>query len=308
MAKQKSHKDKRELPEYLLNRLITIHADLESRKIPETHFITPHPNLEKLLEKNDNKPEPLPGLLQCLRQKPEGKPSKVIADKDSPEIVLKTVGPRVTYHKLPKKRKVVEDRGEQELKKMEDEISDLGKLRGIVHMRDLIARMRVEPTSGFIYLVYALSKEDINFHPFCYQIVSFYDVSGTAGKHFLTMSNQGVIQCVYGESTFYSMDEWDIDYSNWVELIKTRTFWQFQLYKYFTLWRKKITTRKFVENQTSLEASLIMVRPELRNALQQTQSVCESLSKESFFVSSGLEKLNLEEFMNIQVSHLSSGS
>ncbi|KAF6207541.1 hypothetical protein GE061_015988 [Apolygus lucorum] len=176
------------------------------------------------------------------------------------------------------------------------------RLTGDVHIKAVIAQMRTDKTNSLLYMNYALPVDHKDYSPFSFRIVTFWNINK---DKFLTVSNKGVIIGGGSQPIFYTLDVWEKQYDDWAKLTEYRTFKNFQLFKYFVLWHKKVSRKRYVKRKNCLEARLIYTRPELREALMNVQAITCAMAELSFFTAEKLSSATLKQFLKAQHTNCS---
>lgn len=120
-------------------------------------------------------------------------------------------------------------------------------------------------------------------------------------KNFLTMSCDGVLQHVGGDTSFTPLDKWESEYKMFCRLMKIKSFFHFRLWKAFFVWKKHVSYKKFSAARNFLKNNLFILNDFLRDALLSIQKICYTLINATFTDMSEIENFELFYFIEVQV-------
>ncbi|XP_049884905.1 dynein axonemal heavy chain 6 [Pectinophora gossypiella] len=237
-----------------------------SRKPRDIPFHLPHRKLLDKIEYVKKEPEPLTGFTfaQEERFRKERKPDHLKLEalvKDEPK--KKRIKIRVSV-------------SEADLNLEPVEIDPFKTKPEVSSQKEVIDFIRSHPEQGFLYMIYAVSPENVYFTPYYLKVVPYDQIDK---KNYLTISPCGVTHYT-NEMVFTKLADWEQEYTIFVKLTDIKFFKVYRYWKAYYVWRKSIVFRKYSKMRMKLFKNLFILTPVLGKALLSIQAmVCEMYMK-----------------------------
>ncbi|CAH2103550.1 unnamed protein product [Euphydryas editha] len=243
------------------------------RKPRDIPFHLPHKKLMERIEFVEKEPEPLTGfsLAQEERFKKERKVGKLHLEPIKFENGSK--------EKKKKTLKIRDSSSTSEVNRRDICTSDPLKIKPeVASQKEVIEKVRSNPSCGFLYMIYAVHPQNVYFTPYYLKVVPYEEIDK---KNYLTISPCGVTHYT-NEMVFTKLSEWEQEYTIFVKLTDIKFFRVYRYWKAYYVWRKSILFRKYNKTRTKIAKKLFILTPVLGKALLSIQAMCCDMYMKSF--------------------------
>ncbi|RVE44268.1 hypothetical protein evm_011063 [Chilo suppressalis] len=234
-----------------------------SRKPRDIPFHLPHKKLLEKIEFVKPEPEPLTGFITAQEQR----------FKNERKIPILQLEPTKVEEEKRRKIKIksfsIDEFHTKDPLKVKPEVAS---------QKEVIDYVKNNPSSGFLYMIYAVHPENVFFTPYYLKVVPYEEIDK---KNYLTISPCGVTHYT-NEMVFTKLQAWEQEYTIFVKLTDIKFFSVYRYWKAFYVWRKSILFRKYSKTRMKIAKNLFILTPVLGKALLSIQAMCCEMYMKSF--------------------------
>lgn len=121
---------------------------------------------------------------------------------------------------------------------------------------------------NFLYL---RKKRTTDLVMYALEVVEHYEVDRS---NYFTMSREGITHFTAEYSEFWTLDQWELEYSRFMKMLAIPFFQKYKLWKNYTTWKQSVRAFKMRNAKKALNEKLFLLTPSLQATLLGLRGLC----------------------------------